>query len=138
MLKKLRKITVSVDTGFDKLITARELQVSFKTRRVFRSFEYRRYVDTIAMLLKNEIKRNLDNVTFPVFSRVDISVDILFVLPRRYANSRRGDLDNLLKPALDAAEGILFDNDKYIVALSARKTYDGDTVKIFYYIEVSP
>ena len=70
-----------------------------------------------------------------------LSVDILFALPIpkqtskvRTRNmlegiivpSKRPDIDNLVKFILDCLNGILFDDDSQIIALSARKIYSNE------------
>jgi crossover junction endodeoxyribonuclease RusA len=50
-----------------------------------------------------------------------LKVDVLFCFGKNYAN----DIDNRLKPLLDALQAAkIIDNDKFIVELNAKKTFD--------------
>lgn len=68
----------------------------------------------------------------PVYVGRPLACEIHFVLPRPAAASRRyhahyaqGDLDKLVRATLDPLEGLVFDNDRRIVELSATKAYAG-------------
>lgn len=65
----------------------------------------------------------------PVFQRRPLAVEITFVLERgsakrSWAHYAQGDLDKLVRATLDPMEGLVFDNDRRIVELTARKRYD--------------
>lgn len=69
------------------------------------------------------------------FGKVSIKLDILFVykcsetIARNKYEMPVGDIDNLVGAVLDACEGILFENDRQVVQVKARKMWgDIDTV----------
>jgi len=47
-----------------------------------------------------------------------------------YRPARRGDLDNILKTALDALEGVAYNNDKQIVEIHATRHEDKENPRI--------
>lgn len=68
----------------------------------------------------------------PVFALRPLAVEITFVLERvtatakkaQWAHYSHGDLDKLVRATLDPMEGLVFDNDRRIVELTARKRYE--------------
>lgn len=68
----------------------------------------------------------------PVFVNRPLAVEITFVLERVTATSKKaswahfapGDLDKLVRATLDPMQGLVFDNDKRICEITARKRYE--------------
>ena len=47
-----------------------------------------------------------------------------------YFPNRRGDLDNRLKPVLDALQGVAYSDDRQIVAINAVRQIDKDSPRV--------
>lgn len=68
----------------------------------------------------------------PFFRARPLACEITFVLERSTARAKKadwahyaqGDLDKLVRATLDPMEGLVFDNDRRIVELTARKRYE--------------
>lgn len=58
-----------------------------------------------------------DHVTTPIAAR-DVEVSVLYATSR--TDGARADIDNILKPTLDALQGIVFNNDRQVRAVLAR------------------
>lgn len=56
----------------------------------------------------------------------DVAVNVIIY----FGNNRANDIDNYLKIILDAAEGILFENDSQITELHVFKEYDKENPRV--------
>ena len=54
-----------------------------------------------------------------------VRVDLIIYFPNRC-----GDLDNRIKPTLDALQGVAIKNDSQVVALSARRMIDKENPRV--------
>lgn len=59
----------------------------------------------------------------------DVCVSVMF-----FFRDRRGDLDNKIKPLLDALEGTVYNNDRQIVTLVAQRKIDRDNPRCEVYV----
>lgn len=78
-------------------------------------------------------------VARPLFENRPLVVEMTLALPRESGKKRRtvdrrphahfsnSDLDKLVRATLDPLQGIVFDNDRRIVMLHARKVYSGES-----------
>jgi len=67
-----------------------------------------------------------DNDRFPIKGAVNLHIYFEMKKPksaRRDYPTVKPDIDNVLKTALDACNGVLFDDDKQIVKISAEQNY---------------
>lgn len=76
----------------------------------------KKYRDSKAALAKEMWVLNSPNKP----ATEEVSVNVIFY----FGNKKKNDIDNCLKILLDAAEGILFENDSQITELHVFKEYD--------------
>lgn len=99
-----------------------ELPYPISTNRYWRIFRGDSVVSADAKAYKNTIKNIAAEKNIVPFNG-NVSLQII-IYPKRNkdgsANAKVLDLDNCLKVVLDALQGVAYDNDKQVVALTAK------------------
>ena len=85
--------------------------VGFSGNKLYRSQDYTAYRDALAWLIKEKIGGEWDT------RRYSFGVRVRFFL----AGMRKIDIDNLVKPVLDAATGLIWADDSQVIELYAVK-----------------
>ena len=70
------------------------------------------------------------------FKRVPLTQDVRVVL-NVYTPTRAGDLDNRIKPTLDALQGIAYADDRQVVEILARRFVDKDNPRVEVTVEAA-
>ena len=91
----------------------------FSGRRAYLPERSRRYRE----ILQADVRAQLP-ADFVPFEEDDLICRLKFYRKFRPSSRRFGDIDNLSKAALDAAQGIIFADDAKIISLSAEKFQD--------------
>jgi len=89
---------------------------------------YLAYKDDVAWQIKSQFNRE------PIDSPVRVIITFFMPIPKSWTKKRKAqapgtshvytpDIDNLVKGAFDAANGILWEDDKIVSELDARKVY---------------
>jgi Holliday junction resolvase RusA-like endonuclease len=87
--------------------------------------------------LKDELSKIMTSLSSNPFD-CSIEIDLCFLLlkPKKPSNPYpSGDIDNYIKAFLDAANGVLFLDDKQVCSLSAKKSYVNENEGIFFQIK---
>jgi Holliday junction resolvase RusA-like endonuclease len=87
--------------------------------------------------LKDELSKIMTSLSLNPFD-CSIEIDLCFLLlkPKKPSNPYpSGDIDNYIKAFLDAANGVLFLDDKQVCSLSAKKSYVNENEGIFFHIK---
>jgi len=103
---------------------------------VYTPAKTRLYEEQLKASLTQTVFDNVDFALFPVDGAVRVDVLVELDIPKSWSKKKRAaglagevvpvarpDLDNFVKTALDAANGVVFRDDSQVVSLSAIKKY---------------
>lgn len=108
---------------FDTKPFPKERPRATKHGRVYTPQKTREYEKKLAAMFQEQFPDH-DPMTEPLDVKVDVATDhiVIAIQPAAYKpKGMRGDLDNYVKAALDALNGLAFEDDRQIVSLTARK-----------------
>ena len=99
---------------------AQNLRVT-RTGKVFRPKEYRVWVNDIRTVAKLECKHE------PINGAVRLTAVFFIRSKNKGLKVTRPDVDNYMKAAMDALEGIFYHNDSQVTTLHAEKRFSNTT-----------
>jgi len=88
-------------------------KIAFAKGHVYRPKEYVRFVAAV----KHVIQRNVRGIRFPIDAFYRIEMDIC--LKKRPRGGKVGDIDNFVKPIMDAGTGLIYADDHKVVSIRA-------------------
>lgn len=100
--------------------------------------QWERAVRASAEAVRTRATGDVESET-PLFVGKPLVVEVTFAIPRAsgkkrvkldrrpHAHYSASDLDKLVRATLDPMQGVIFDNDRRVVMLHARKVYNGES-----------
>jgi Holliday junction resolvase RusA-like endonuclease len=118
--------------GFIKIKPVPKGRPKFGNKFAFTPKKTREYEKT----LKDELSKIVTSSSLTPFEcPIHVELSFFVIKPKKPSNPYPvGDIDNYVKSFFDAANGVLFFDDKQVCSLSAKKSYVNENEGIFFQI----